>query len=80
MKTPNVMNREIFCIILKIIWQKNPHVFNSIWKCACDCFSKCFSFENTSKKNFIFLKLFLISTNQNDFKILKNINLKKIKK
>jgi len=71
LKTPNVMNREIFCIILKIIWQKNPHVYNSIWKCDSGCFSKCFSLGNASKLFFYFLKLFIILANQNDLKILK---------
>jgi len=61
----NPSDWRIFVIILRLRF---------IWKCSCGCFLKYFSFRNTSKWYFfIFLKLFLRSSHQNDPKHKKEL-------
>jgi hypothetical protein len=58
-----------FQICLSTFWGR------LVWEYGCGCFSKCFSCWNASKWCFfIFLKLFLRSTYQNNPKYIKILN------
>jgi hypothetical protein len=52
-----------------------------VWECGCGCFSKCFSLRKVCQQYFfIFLKLFLRSTHQDDLKTSKTYYFKAKKK